>query len=196
MNCKSNCGNTTLMYASEYGNYECMKTLIQTGADVKTTNHEGKMALYISTVNCFSKCVGWLIKSGADTTDPVSGNSILHDIASTRRYQCVVIMLAAGVFINIKNNLGQNALKYHLVKHRYEREDIVKLLYAAGEILNEKQNLQPKAEICLTPSCRKAIWKHLLNLDSHLNLFHRIPKLGLPTRLAEYLLYDVKLNLK
>ena len=39
--------------------------------------------------------------------------------------------------------------------------------------------------------CREAIRKHLLELDPHSHLFGRVPKLGLPTLLNEYLLYDV-----
>ena len=42
--------------------------------------------------------------------------------------------------------------------------------------------------------CREAIRKHLLNINPHLNLFMRIPQLGLPTRLASYLLYEEDLR--
>ena len=37
------------------------------------------------------------------------------------------------------------------------------------------------------------IRKHLLSLDS-INLFMKVPKLGLPAFLSEYLLYDVELD--
>ena len=47
----------------------------------------------------------------------------------------------------------------------------------------------------LRETCREAIRKHLLNINLHLNLFMRIPKLGLPARLADYLLYDEDLKL-
>ena len=43
--------------------------------------------------------------------------------------------------------------------------------------------------------CREAIRKHLLDINQHLNLFMRIPQLGLPTRLASYLLYEEDLKL-
>ena len=45
--------------------------------------------------------------------------------------------------------------------------------------------------------CRETIRKHLLNLDPHENLFHRIPRLEgiLPILLIEYLLYDMSLEI-
>ena len=46
-----------------------------------------------------------------------------------------------------------------------------------------KQNLE------LKNLSRKAIRKHLIDLDPHAHLFNRIPKLGLFSLLYEYLLY-------
>ena len=42
--------------------------------------------------------------------------------------------------------------------------------------------------------CREAIRKHLLKLDPHTHLFDRVPRLGLPSLLTEYLLYDMSLD--
>ena len=42
--------------------------------------------------------------------------------------------------------------------------------------------------------CREAIRKHLLELDLHTHLFGRIPKLGLPKPLTEYLLFRMSLS--
>ena len=38
------------------------------------------------------------------------------------------------------------------------------------------------------------IRKHLLKLDPHQHLFKRVPKLGLPSALSRYLLYNVALQ--
>ena len=43
--------------------------------------------------------------------------------------------------------------------------------------------------LCLKEKCRNVIRKHLLELDPHENLFIRVPRLGLPSLLTEYLLY-------
>ena len=46
----------------------------------------------------------------------------------------------------------------------------------------------------LAELCRTKIRKYLLDLDQHTNLIFRIPQLGLPTSLTEYLLYDISLD--
>ena len=77
------------------------------------------------------------------------------------------------------------------------------LLFAAGEIIDditvEKFDFRKSVELpdllfCLQYLCREAIRRHMINLDPHTHLFSRIPKLGLPTLLTEYLLYDVSLD--
>ena len=42
--------------------------------------------------------------------------------------------------------------------------------------------------------CREAIRKHLIDLDPHAHLFNRIPQLGLPSLLTDYLLFDISLE--
>ena len=42
--------------------------------------------------------------------------------------------------------------------------------------------------------CRKAIRKHLLQVDKHTNLFTRVTQLELPGHLPEYLVYDMSLE--
>ena len=46
----------------------------------------------------------------------------------------------------------------------------------------------------LAELCRTKIRKHLLQLDKHTNLIVRIPQLGLPTSLTEYLLHDIAID--
>ena len=46
----------------------------------------------------------------------------------------------------------------------------------------------------LKHSCREAIRNHLLELDPYWNLFDRIHLLPLPSRMREYLVFDVSLE--
>ena len=50
------------------------------------------------------------------------------------------------------------------------------------------------SQLQLKHICREAIRKHLLDLDPHQHLFGRIPKLGLPFALINYLLYGQSLD--
>ena len=49
-------------------------------------------------------------------------------------------------------------------------------------------------KLCLKHLCREAIRSHLLHVDFYEHLLGRVPKLGLPTSLTEYLLYGVSLD--
>ena len=49
-------------------------------------------------------------------------------------------------------------------------------------------------QLSLTKESRLAVRNHLLKLDLHSNLFQRIPLLGLPKIMTNYLLYGAKLD--
>ena len=51
-----------------------------------------------------------------------------------------------------------------------------------------------RRKLSLKDICRQAIRKHMLNVNSAVNLFVRIPTLELPSTLIEYLLYSVSLD--
>ena len=51
-----------------------------------------------------------------------------------------------------------------------------------------------EVKLDLVHQCRIAIRKHLLHLDPHSHLFGRVPQLGLPTTLEEYMLFDQTLD--
>lgn len=75
------------------------------------------------------------------------------------------------------------------------------VLFAAGEKTEDWMQITAARylffddlKLCLKHKCREAIRKHLLDLDPHSHLFGRIPQLGLPSLLTEYLLYDQTLE--
>ena len=96
-------------------------------------------------------------------------------------------------------------------------EFLVKLLYAAGELVDWQVleewvwdstmgtvipgwlrgvEAMGRREQCasLQDVCRVSIRAQLLSVDRHSNLFIRVPKLGLPTLLIRYLLYHMTLG--
>ena len=50
------------------------------------------------------------------------------------------------------------------------------------------------SDVCLRTQCRRAIRKYLIDGDPLVNFFVKVPKLGLPSALNSYLLYDVSLE--
>ena len=84
---------------------------------------------------------------------------------------------------------------------RLNYEPAMMLLYAAGETLEgtEEQKIPEELKfeeekLQLKHICRMAIREHLLKLDPHQHLFGRIPKLGLPSALNRYLLFNISLE--
>ena len=86
-----------------------------------------------------------------------------------------------------------------------ELKEKIKILHAAGEILIKTPGADyswskpvelpdflkyRSEELNLMIICRELIRKHLLQM-SKVNLFYRVPRLGLPDVLLKYLLYNV-----
>ena len=145
------------------------------------------------------------------------GNKIeLFAVAYFRKaLNTVKVLLTFGAYVNIRIKSGLNALEIALSTTCRENEKVIKLLHAAGETTDDAAFfefeinattfrrkidlpdylLERHSNFSLKNVCREAIRKHLLYINQHLNLFMRNPQLGLPTRLAHYLLYDEELKI-
>ena len=73
-------------------------------------------------------------------------------------------------------------------------EEIPEELEGTGVDKMLKELKIEKEELQLKHICREAIRKHLLKLDPHQHLFGRIPRLGLPSALNQYLLFGRNLD--
>ena len=80
---------------------------------------------------------------------------------------------------------------------------MVRLLFAAGEVggvilVNRQARtgylIREGRSLCLMKICRSAIREHLLGIDLNENSFFRVPRLGLPKLLCNYLLFDVHID--
>ena len=54
-------GYTPLMCASQEGNNECLKVLLDTGADVNAVCNQGETAIYFAVNKGYANCVDMLI---------------------------------------------------------------------------------------------------------------------------------------
>ena len=163
---------TPLMEAAWYRHQDVAELLIQAGADVNASGVTGNTALM---------------------------NATRHDNVKLTR-----LMLRSGVKVNFKVNTHSgyfNALTYNISF----REPVMEIL-AAGEDVNTdvlktictdrgfKSDCLNIREPTLKHLCRETIREHLLKLDLHENLFMRIPLLGTPKLITNYLLYHVSLD--
>ena len=145
-----------------------------------------------------------LIEAGADVNDTINtGDTALIKAAENDYEECVLMLLRAGAEINRKNNNGKNAIEACLASRGPYAEEITKILHAAGETIDPglHDELQKfldydDTEAQLKNMCRETIRKHLVNMNPHQHLFTRIPQLGLPNIVTEYLLYNTSLENK
>ena len=181
-----------LMEAVANGHVKCMKLLLEAGADVNFIHRSGVTLLMCAGVPLYI------------LFEPREIYKYLNNWKAERNFlSCVKLLLQSGAKINIRK-ASSNALKLQMALHNVssDRSDICLLLYAAGETLDgttdaEKLPDSLKFEALqfnLKHLCREVIRKHLLNLDSHTNLFKRIPQLGLPSVLTVFLFYGVTLQ--
>jgi ankyrin repeat protein len=109
--------STPLMWASQSGSIETVKTLLAAGAAVDVKDKAGRTALMWAQVarkaseQFNSEIVNTLIKAGAkvNVTDE-NGNTPLILAAQADLTESVRMLLAAGALVNAKNRWGSNAL--------------------------------------------------------------------------------------
>ena len=220
VNVQNGYGRTVLMNASRLSSDNIVKELIDAGADVNTHNHDGHTALIIAAAQGSYECIEALLKAGANVNSADNtGNTplILATSGNTHTRSgdvCKVIklLLIYGARINARNHSLENALDFYFRSKRICDIDqsVVLLLIAAGEsadsIIEESINTKGNIDLIQKPEipleredslknlCRKAIGKYLILLNPHEHLFSRVPGLGLPSILTDYLLYHKSLD--
>ena len=116
------------------------------------------------------------------------------------------MLLLAGAQVNICETIDyRNALMCHITSSDVADKKTAMLLLAAGDkpnftwtteeghnVLDEIKEIE--AEMSLKNISRNSVRNHLLTLNPHSNLFHRVPNLNYPVYLKEYLLYGFELT--
>ena len=181
---------TLLETAARRGFVRCMQLLIQAGADVNIRGNEigldGKATDLKYTPLMSAVCI-------SNQKDAI---------------EFVRMVLRKNVRINDANDTGRNTITslliYSLVSLPHNKTMLM-LLFAAGEKVDATvlasceipvpdYLLFEDLKLCLKHLCRDAIRKHLLEMDPHEHLFGRVPKLGLPTSLTDYLVYEMSIE--
>ena len=218
VNISDNSGNTALMLAVRKINLKMGEVLIKAGAKVDEFNVDGLTNLPQCDFNFFEEFVRKLVKAGADIkTFDESSDSNLTLTAQKEYLYITKYFVEAGANVNkicvrdtttlLRFALNGNERGVRLLLRSGARVNMGKkptglleqnvrlLLDAAGQQMTTSQRNNKKfLKDTLHGHCREAIRRHLLNLDPHENLFLRIPRLGLPSLLAKYLLLDLSLD--
>ena len=195
-------GNVPLISVIHFNHEECVPLLLESGADVNATEADtGSSALIIAVTKCKDEALEQLTKAGADVNIVNKKGDTALTIAAadwSRKTHIVRHLLKANCRINKFSGMKRNALMSHLKLDQPVYSGVTRPLSAAGEIADDSVFCSllnwKDAKMPLKHICREAIRNHLLKLDPTSNLFGRIPRLGLPSLLNRYLLYDVNLE--
>ena len=203
--------NSPLMIAVEKANPKCFKILLEAGADINMKNRDLDTALTLAVKKRRFNFVKPLLEAGADVK--YQGWNMFWHLAEKEEMTILKTLLQVGSSVNLSETViarslfsatvamtikqdGQNVLTKYLAKFgKTAKQEVAMLLYAAGEKIRKDQVEVPdylQQEPSLKHLCREAIREHLLQM-SDVNLFVRVPKLGLPKPLQRYVLYHVEL---
>ena len=119
LNVNTSQGSNALVSAAELRTVECVKLLLDAGADVNGVNDDGRTVLLEAVYNNSVECAEVLLETGADVNDiDDDGNTVLFDTSpswfSDRRLNCYKLLLCEPVKVNVTNNHGFNALTDYL----------------------------------------------------------------------------------
>ena len=189
-----------LVTAVRFGHAEVVKALIDARADV---NHAyNKQALNITAVRGYDQCMTLLIDAGADVNHVYNNDKSALIIATEKCHtKCMKLLIKKGAQVNWYAEPIPHFSK-HLFPHSQQAlGKLYWLLLAAGvdsRVLNllfrKSRFIFPlEEEMSLMYLSREVIRKHLLQM-SPVNLFFRVPQLGLPTLLQDYLLLNISLD--
>ena len=192
-------GLSPLLLSIKSRNIPCVKLLLKYGVDVNWVHiYDDSPLTCAIEVPYAHDCVAELIQAGADVnlTRRIDGFTPLMLAVYQASERLVRLLLRSGCKINIRNERGQNALKYYASVSK-RNVKLMTLLFAAGETIEGKITYSDRwkhREVDLNHLCRKAIRKHLLEMDPHTHLFDRVHRLGLPRSLCAYVLYNQTLD--
>ena len=206
VNATGSIGDSALIKASRNGHSKCVELLIKAGAHVNKSNNMSSTSLMKAAGNGRDKFQTGLLESGLKQYNSLALYQRFISAAIHSSICCVQLLLQAGL----------TALTSSIVQHEGDTTKLSMLLLAAGDtvdgttfsttstapsvvngelkILDYLLELIKPESICLMSMCREVIRNHLMKLNSNVNLFIRIPQLGLPSLLTQYLLYNMALT--
>ena len=204
VNKRNSRGETALHAVFTFFSQGCFNLMLKSGADVNISTNEGVTPLMRAARACWHL---QQMKIFEMTVLQIKNEKV-------RSIKRICRLLKVGAQIGRRDHMGKNSLEYSMEQNQKNVREIQMLLYAAGETLDgptvtvcDRQRLgvlididipeyfqEQKENLDLKHLCREAIRKHLIDLDPHQHLFGRIPQLGLPSIVTEYLLYDCSLD--
>ena len=194
--------------------FEYLDVLGRAGACVNTKDSRGEPLVVTMVKDVRYDYLEFLVRAGADVNavDKENNTPLIAAMKHLRdtefAMKCVKLLLRAGAEVNIVDCKNLNALSGYIVSYvgshvgKPTNRKLCMMLLAAGQKVEVAINhtrtpvpeflLQNDLKLWLAHLCREAIRTHLLQM-SPVNLFIRVPQLGLPSLITDFLLYGVEL---
>ena len=190
-----------LMFAAINNRPESVKLLLQAGAEVRLTDKVGRSALQCCVIKhvhggkseVVTEIVGLLHAAGERGKEGISEIPLhmlvtrpgpLHRLIGMERKRLIGVLDDS---LPIEPNIDPDQLSAILndslpIQPSIDKDQLSAIV--RQYLQDDEPNLR------LMHICRRAIREHLLQM-SRVNLFVRVPHLGLPSLLTDFLLYDV-----
>ncbi len=132
INAVNNIRATALLLSATNENNAVLKTLLDSGADVKIKRGDGTTVLMIVALfSGNSESIKWLLKKGVDVNAKTNEGwtALMYATRSNDNYQAVKELLKKGADVNAKTESGYTALKLAISNNS---EKSIKMLKKAG----------------------------------------------------------------
>jgi ankyrin repeat protein/predicted aspartyl protease len=103
-------GDTPLHYAAIYGQAQVLKLLLEAGAPVDARNKAGWSPLFLALSRGREECALLLLAGGADAKSKLAKMTTLHMAAGRSSLALTKLLLARGVALEARDNIGNTAL--------------------------------------------------------------------------------------
>lgn len=125
-NAVSSIGNSALMYASEKGNMQIMRWLIDFGAEVNTSGYNGETPLFLAIFNNDFQAAKFLLENGADpNVKDEFGVTPLIYAAATNQYQSADLLMFYEADPKVTDKDGNDPLITSVTFELLETSDVL-----------------------------------------------------------------------